>query len=277
MSETNDTAQAADATTAAASSGPETVPGGWRDSLPADLRDSKTLGRYDSAEEAMRGHLKLEQLMGKDRLPVPDKDNPAEWSGWEHLGYVPRDQMDTAITMPEAPDGVAWNDAHAKAYLDFAAENKVPAWMAQKHLDHMMAANVEAHEAAKARAAEMEAKLTQTMREEWGASHDEKLADVRRVLTAHGLDEGNLDTLGRAFGDDAKALKFVAAVAPMLKEGSLFQSGGSGGMTPESAKAEIQSINDQIGKLIASGEAIPDDLTRRQTALFEVAYREGES
>lgn len=48
--------------------------GSWLDSLPEELRSSKSLSKFDSVHSLAQGYVNAEQLIGREKLPVPKTD-----------------------------------------------------------------------------------------------------------------------------------------------------------------------------------------------------------
>lgn len=81
------------------------VPTDWRASLPADLQNDPALAKYKSVEEALKGSVHAQRLVGKG-LEIPGSDaKPEQVAEYRKRMGVPDKPSDYKVTLPKPPEG----------------------------------------------------------------------------------------------------------------------------------------------------------------------------
>lgn len=254
----------------------------WRATLPDDLRDNINLGKFNGVDALAKGYVELSSLVGVDRLPdVPE--NPAEWTGFDKLGVVPKEDLAKALTRPDMatdrqgadgqPLSAPYNDEAEATLLDLADKAKLAPWQVQTIIDgfaeNMREGFVKGLDDQEARAKEFNDRVANEWRDKRGVN--EELA--RRVFKEMGVGEDKIGKLSEVFGGDFEMVDAFAKFGARLQEGAgFFSSGGGIGLSPDSAKAELQTLMNQMAGLLSEGKSIPQHMVDRQTQLNLAAY-----
>jgi hypothetical protein len=103
---------AAPAAASSAGNGAAAPDGGWRAQLPEDIRDHPSLTRYSDWEGLARGYLNAEQLIGRDKVPIPRDDSDEEaWDRWYAAAGRPEAPDRYDLQKPETlPEGVTYDE-----------------------------------------------------------------------------------------------------------------------------------------------------------------------
>lgn len=75
----------------------------WRDSLPDDLKEVQTLTKFNDVASLARGYVNAEQLIGRDKIPMPRTDDE----------YI---QVYRRLGAPEAIDGYTLDPKNFEQY-----------------------------------------------------------------------------------------------------------------------------------------------------------------
>lgn len=93
------------------------APVDWRASLPPELQAEPTLAKYKSMEEALKGTIHAQRLVGK-RLDYPGADaKPEAVAEFRKNAGVPETPDKYGVTLPKAPDGQEWDQGQVSAFL----------------------------------------------------------------------------------------------------------------------------------------------------------------
>jgi hypothetical protein len=84
---------------------PAAPPTDWRATLPAELQQEPTLAKYKSLEEALKGSVHAQKLVGKS-LDVPGADaKPEQIAEYRKRAGVPDTPAGYKLTLPTPPEG----------------------------------------------------------------------------------------------------------------------------------------------------------------------------
>jgi len=213
-----------------------------------ELRSAPALQDYKSLEGLAESHVNLQKMLGqKDRLiTLPGTDaGPEEWG--EVFAKLGRPDKPTGYQFQEPEDlpegtpevsGDLVDGFRAKAHeagLTTQQANELYSWFRQTEAG------------AVAQTAEQKAETLRnaenTLRAEWGAAYDDKLAAAREVAASYGDDfVSMLEETG--VGNDPRMAKVLADLWDSRQEdqprGAGVPSGGA--MTPDQAEAQIQAL-----------------------------------
>jgi len=174
----------------------------WTNDYDLDDGAIKVLGRYESLEEALKGHVNLEQLRGRSISLPKDDDSPEEKTKQYDSIYTklgrPAKAEDYKIEKPaDLPEGMGWDEEAVKQFKDVAHQAR---WN-QEQMDvavgfynnwqtKLFKANQETQTQLKAQeeAAQKEAviKAGNALKTEWGASFEKNMAGVVKAFEVYG-------------------------------------------------------------------------------------------
>ena len=92
-------------------------PTDWRASLPLELQAEPTLARYKSIEEALKGAVHAQRLVGKGFEPPPADAKPEMLAEFRKRAGVPETPEQYGVTMPKAPEGMTWDQGQVTGFL----------------------------------------------------------------------------------------------------------------------------------------------------------------
>lgn len=105
--------------------------------LPKDLQDNPSLGRYSSPEALARAYINLERTLGNDKVPVPRDPNDQEaWDRYYIAGGRPAEPAQYAFQKPDKmPEGVVWDEPMEGWWRQAAFESGLSQRQAQRLVD----------------------------------------------------------------------------------------------------------------------------------------------
>ncbi|MBP6748420.1 MAG: hypothetical protein KA144_02170 [Xanthomonadaceae bacterium] len=234
-------------------------------------------------DEGLRGYVQTKGF--KDPAALADS-----YRNLEKLQGVPQDRL---LKLPERSDDPAWGDVHkrlgrpddAKGYeLQFEGD---PAFAerfggafhkAGLSKDQAKALNAEWNgyvsemiEADKRDRETRDATEMQELKTKWGGTYEENVEAGRRAGREFGLSEDEFQQISGSLGS-GKTLELFQRIGAKLGEAKPFDPSGSGGgsgfgMTPEAARARIQTLagdKDWTAKYLSGGAAEADEMSRLQ-------------
>lgn len=95
------------------------APTDWRASLPAELQNEPTLAKYKSVEEALKGSVHAQKLVGK-AVEYPGADaKPDQVAEFRKRAGVPESADKYQITLPKPPEGsgMEWDQKMLSGFL----------------------------------------------------------------------------------------------------------------------------------------------------------------
>lgn len=95
------------------------APTDWRASLPVELQNEPSLAKYKSMEEALKGSVHAQRLVGKS-LEFPGADaKPEQVAEYRKRAGVPETPDGYKITLPAPPEGsgMSWDQTLVKSFL----------------------------------------------------------------------------------------------------------------------------------------------------------------
>jgi hypothetical protein len=217
------------------------APADWRATLPDEIRNAPSMGKYATPADLAKGYLEAEKLIGKKGVILPGENaTPEEMKQFHAALGVPETFDGYELKAPDGlPEGV-WNDDAAKGFAAKAHElgltpkqvQGIATWQVQNVAGALEKAGLEAD----GRTYEA------VLREEWGGSYDAKFEAARRASKEFGGDEATLAKLGDKIGD-AALIRMFARIGEKVAEDSPAGMGGGAQLTSqESAKAQADAL-----------------------------------
>jgi len=215
-----------------------TLPDGgdnWRDSLSEDLRDSECLKPFATQEEAIKGLVSVQPLIGWKLIRPKDADDA---EGWDNLrkelgrpdtaeGY----QFPTEGMPFELPEGDA-NELKAMAH-ELGLNPNDAAKMARIYSEKVANGQV----AMKAEMEKARADGEAGLRDEWGSAYDQNIKLAEVALGKYGTEEGVAALQEMGVGNSPEIMKMFAGIGRALASDEVLGGGSRKNFIPSPAEA----------------------------------------
>lgn len=93
------------------------VPTDWRASLPLELQADPSLAKYKSVEDALRGAVHAQRLIGKATEYPKGDAKPEDVAEYRRRAGVPESVDKYGVTLPQAPQGKQWDQGMVSSFL----------------------------------------------------------------------------------------------------------------------------------------------------------------
>jgi len=253
---------------------PPPEPPGDRDWIPEDLRGEKSLDAIKDVPGLTKSYVEAQKMIGGSVRIPKEGATPEEWAEFHTKMGRPDDVAGYEFVKPELPAGVDWDEG----LMDWFGKTAHDAGLSKGQANKLMEAwndnqFTQAHDGQKALGTEV-----RDLKDLWGDKYDGNVElGVRAVETLLPADEVKdfkqiIDSTG--VGNRSVVLKMFAAMGNILKaDGYIIGDGHGGALGPESAKAKIAEINNDM----KHPHNVPDDpgheeAVKEMTQLFKTAY-----
>lgn len=216
------------------------APADWRATLPDEIRNAPSMGKYATPADLAKGYLEAEKLIGKKGVILPGENaTPEEMKQFHTALGVPETIEGYELKAPEGlPEGV-WNDDAAKGFAAKAHElgltpkqvQGIATWQVQNVAGALEKAGLEAD----GRTYEA------VLREEWGGSYDANFEMARRAAKEFG-DEAALAKLGDKIGDAGLMRMFQRIGSKVAEDVPAGMGGAARVSSQESARSQADAI-----------------------------------
>ena len=216
----------------------------WRDTLPEEIREHKSLSTIPDVGALAKSFVHAESMIGSDKIPVPGKwATDDDWSAvYSKLGR-PETSGDYKLEAGETADAdtLTW-------FKDTAHKVGLNSGQAQKLLseyEERMGSQVTGNDAG-LELARTEADLD--LKREWGRAYDNKMAGAKSVLMNFADEDLAEKTLadGTKFGDHPDVVRLFSKVGDFIREkigeDSIAGPKGNGVMAPDEASQKRNEI-----------------------------------
>lgn len=217
----------------------------WRESLPEDLKNNKTLERFKTVEDLARSLVNAQQLLGKESakvlVPDPKVATDADYREvFKKLG-LPEDPKEYKVELPsDAGLDPAFLEkikveAHKMGVLPKQLE-KLLGWYSGESKEAFKAQHMQAQQAHQASHKELQA--------EWGKAYDKNVLAAQLAVKDVATPEQIKYLADRGLTTDTTLIRIFSKLGNMLKEGELKGSnrGGHDSLTPADAQAQAHRI-----------------------------------
>lgn len=196
----------------------------WKSSISSpDLRNS--LSKFDDTPEGIgklaESYNNLEQLLGRDKVPIPKDINDVE--GWSRLSK--------ALGVPDKAEGYGLADANIPKDLaqmgltlnknEFAEvmhAHKVPPSAVKGIWDIYQKKSIDAYTQAMKSQQEQLTKTINTLRGEWGDAFETNVELGQMVINKFSNDQETNDYITASLSKDPRGIKFLAKVGEQFAE-----------------------------------------------------------
>jgi len=248
MSEDNGSVDAGNPEAEAAAAPAAETKASWIEGVSdPDIRAyAETKGFHNTTvDNVVKSYQNLEKIMGADKagrtvvLPGLDADEQTLGDFYTKLGR-PEKADGYELPVPEGDDGKMADWAKGVFY-EAGLSDKQAKMVAEKWNEYVGGAVATASEQSQAASQEAES----TLKKEWGAAFDQKVAGIARAAKQLGMSDDQLTGLRNSMGPVA-AMKFVDNLASKLGEAPMDNDyiNPTGGMlTPAAAKVELSKLS----------------------------------
>lgn len=216
----------------------------WLDNMPNDIRESKTLTKFKDVENLARGYINAEQLLGRDKIPMPKTD--AEFAEvYAKLG-CPADIAEYTVAVdeektPEAIRALVKDDL--KKFLPKAKElglnNAQAANLFNWYVENA-SSSVTSNEA---KISSEMAMATASLKTEFGEAYETKIALANRALSKY-ADSNLINSITNSgLGRNPSFIKMMVKLGEEhAEELGIDKSGTAGVMTPNELNSQIAEL-----------------------------------
>jgi hypothetical protein len=249
----------------------------WRSTLPEEIREDKTLGKYESVDALAAAHINLQSHLGREKIAKPVTES--DWDGVYNFLGRPEEANGYEIELPEdMPDEVkatfseerltSFKDTAHKLGLNPSQVAGLAKWQQEQlvndHTTYSTARN------------EMTDQGETALREEWGKAYDQNARHAGEAFVKYGGDElgqvmdetgiGNHPAVLRAFANIAKA-----TMSDTELHGNRPENKDNVTLTPEEAKEQASEL---MAHPAYTDRKHPEHnaLVKRVSQIFQRAY-----
>jgi hypothetical protein len=220
---------------------PQVTEKAWFELLDNDLKSNPSVTKFKNPGDLAKSYIELQKTLGKDKIVVPtDKSTPEEWKAFFKKAGAPDKDDEYDVSDEDMPE-VARLDAtskeafrkamHAEGYTKKQFD---AAWKFYKDSTSQRL-NQEA-EALKNMRGASEASL----RSEWGAAYDGKVAGAQKVIDTFFKDKGIRPEFS-ILANDKGFIKAMADIAEKIGE-DVIAGTPRMTMTPKEAQSELNMM-----------------------------------
>ncbi|QYU68574.1 hypothetical protein J4558_00030 [Leptolyngbya sp. 15MV] len=216
----------------------------WSAVLGADnapLLDVVKAKGWKTPADALKSYASLESTIGRDKVPLPKDDDPAEMDSFFAKLGMPADPAGYELKRPE---GVTYSEEMEASFRQWARRARLTKAQAAALHDEFMGFSAQAEQARakdiERRRGEVEAEL----RRELGPQFDGTIRRAQRIAADLGGDEFRAWLNESGVGNQPEMIRFFAKLGQMTAEDSAARGrpGSALVVTPEQARAEIDRI-----------------------------------
>jgi len=217
----------------------------FKDLIPEDFREEKSLSNFNNMEDFVKSYLHAQKLVGSDKIPIPNKHATDEdWNEvFKRLG-APENPEDYKYNLKDQElDNQQVSEfnkaAHKLGLLPKQAEGLI------KFYNEMNANMATSQEDA---AAQAQLTTETELKKEFGPQFNKRL-DQAKKLAVNSLGSDFLENTylkdGSRLGDNIKVIKAFSELAEKLSEDEIIKGDGSDYMTAKDIEKEINELTQE--------------------------------
>jgi len=217
----------------------------FKDLIPEDFREEKSLSNFNNMEDFVKSYLHAQKLVGSDKIPIPNKHATDEdWNEvFKRLG-APENPEDYKYNLKDQElDNQQVSEfnkaAHKLGLLPKQAEGLI------KFYNEMNANMATSQEDA---AAQAQLTTETELKKEFGPQFNKRL-DQAKKLAVNSLGSEFLENTilrdGSRLGDNIKVIKAFSELAEKLSEDEIIKGDGSDYMTAKDIEKEINELTQE--------------------------------
>lgn len=167
----------------------ETVeaPPSWRDEVPEDYREEKTLSKYQSVGDLAKGHVHLSRMMGNSvKIPGEDATDDERNDFYTKLGR-PETADKYEYERPDLPEGMAYDETSETAFKQLAHDQGLSQKQLGSILDFYNKFALDSQIDQKLKMDEAYFKGEASLQKEWGMKgYDRNVSIAQRAMKEFG-------------------------------------------------------------------------------------------
>lgn len=226
--------------------------------------------RFKDVPTLVKSYYELETKLGQrpaEGVRVPGADAPADQvKAYRAAIGVPDVPTGYDLKPAELPPGITWDDKAGLAAAEMFHKHGIPAAAAKEIVAHQMKSLADSHLAATTAYDNHVASTMEGLQKEWGANYHSKMATVRGVVAAMGMDPADAELFS-----NGKVLSFLGKVTGMLSEDAVASvkgvvgAGGAGASAAEQARDITRNVNNPEHAKYMAGDP---DVTQKVLRLY---------
>ena len=214
-------------------------------SLPDGLGDHSAVRKYKTVEDAYKGLVNANQLLGKKTEDWITSDDPQVVAMRNKFNAVPENASDYTYESPEIPEGMETEVLTdlTDRMKSYAKENNIPAKEAEKFLRFAAEEVIEGYRATVEESTQRNEAAVKALRDKWPGDSMEKNVEVVKSI----CDELGLENLKNhpALANDAEVIyELRTKLSPLVSDDRLVELRNMG--NGESIDAQINSLGDKM-------------------------------
>ena len=254
---------------------PPAVPS-WRDSLPADIKDSKSWEKFKSQEDVFKSYLNLEKTLGSKRLAVPTKDStPEDWDNvYNELGRPKTPNDYTLPKIDNAPDGL-FDQSRLNGFRELAHKSGLNSNQFNSLMTAFMDGEINTYNQYQKALEEQKNEGIAKLRAEQGANYDKYMLDFQRVIDTYGSSSPEFIEEAKSSGmiNNPSFIKFISGIAQQMTNSSVTNAVGNKPLTTVEATKELQTMmDDRTNPLWDAGHPQHKNAVERMNYLNGIVY-----
>ncbi len=205
--------------------GQGSVSGGWKDSLPADVKGAPVLSSYDNTPEglskAMTGYLNLEKLLGHEKVPIPKDANDTEgWNRYSKAMGIPEKSDDYGLADAKIPENLSKSGLQfdKKEFAEVMHTHKVHPSAVKGLWEVFQQKNIQMYTKAVEAQKETVNKAINALKGEWGDSYQMNVELGQTVINKFSADQDSNDWVTAVLSTDPRGIKFLSKIGEQFAE-----------------------------------------------------------
>lgn len=154
------------------------------DWAPAKFWDPQT--KSVRTEDLGKSYKNLEQLLGKDRIPVPQaEDDEDGWQRWYQASGRPEKPDDYELERPSLPSDLPYDEDLEKSFRTYAHVNGLNKKQTKNIFDAFVKTQTERHSAWSTQQKQARSQSEQALRREYGGQYESKVQAAKSALAQY--------------------------------------------------------------------------------------------
>ncbi len=264
----------------------QTSESNWRDNLPEDLRDHKSLQHYGSVNDLAKSHVHAQQMIGKDKIVMPGQSaTDEEWREvYSKLGMPATSSEYNFDKSAGLGEGMEVDENLLGWFSDTAHQVGLNNNQMQKMVELWNQNTSDLSNLSQEGARQSQEQSALELRKEWGNAFDDNLKLSKTVLNQFfsGKDSNEfLDqqlTDGSRIGDSPDFIRMMSSIGSFIRErigeDSIKGLEGTTASNPKQLEDELASLMDLNGPYGDKKHPEHESYVRKVSELHEQLYPE---
>ena len=228
----------------------------FREHLSPELASHSSMTDIKDINGLAKSYISGQELVGKQRLPLPPADADAETMGkfYDSIGR-PAGTVDNGYGYDfsktgDMPDGVTKDEKAEGYWREKMHDRGLTQAQAEGLYQDQISFTEQMINGGKEKQLALEKEWEQSLRQDMGLAYKEQMEAATVAIDKYGSDDLRAYFNESRLGNHPEMIKFAAKVgASMVESGNMGSAGRSGGnqMTPDQAKTEIANLQRNPG------------------------------